>query len=78
MLRKRKTTWSQLLNAWVNFWVLIKFHSHQTQVARRRKKFVQMLQPGEVLLLQNTRYEKGEEKTMKPYPKNGLHMLMPM
>lgn len=26
------------------------------------KKFVDMLQPGEVLLLQNTRYEKGEEK----------------
>ncbi|HKM02323.1 MAG TPA: phosphoglycerate kinase [Bacilli bacterium] len=26
------------------------------------QKFVQMLQPGEVLLLQNTRYEKGEEK----------------
>lgn len=26
------------------------------------KKFVEMLRPGEVLLLQNTRYEKGEEK----------------
>ncbi len=26
------------------------------------KKFVDMLRPGEVLLLQNTRYEKGEEK----------------